>query len=47
MTSIKDDTKYKRYFPVAVEIDSEMVWVTLADGRIIGNPLLWHPFAHD
>lgn len=21
-----------------------MVWVTLADGRVIGNPLAWHPW---
>lgn len=30
--------------PVAVAIDHEMVWVTLADGRVIGNPLSWHPW---
>ena len=28
--------------PVAVRFDEQTVWVTLADGRIIGNPLEWH-----
>ncbi len=28
--------------PVAVEIHDAFVWVTLADGRVIGNPLAWH-----
>ena len=30
--------------PAAVHIGSGMVWVTLADGRVIGNPLSWHPW---
>jgi len=32
--------------PVAVEIDTQkrLVSVTLADGRIISNPLDWHPW---
>ena len=30
--------------PVAVEIRDENVYVTLADGRIIANPLDWHPW---
>lgn len=30
--------------PVAVKFSDEMVWVTLADGRTIGNPLAWHPW---
>jgi len=29
--------------PIAVDFDSEMIWVSLADGRIIGNPLQWYP----
>ena len=28
--------------PIAVAIHDDMVWVTLADGRKIGNPLAWH-----
>ncbi len=30
--------------PVAVEFTEDTVWVTLADGRVIGNPLAWHPW---
>lgn len=30
--------------PVAVEIQDGLVLVTLADGRVIGNPLSWHPW---
>ncbi len=30
--------------PVAVEIKNGLVLVTLADGRVIGNPLDWHPW---
>jgi hypothetical protein len=30
--------------PVAVSFLGDMVWVTLADGRVIGNPLAWHPW---
>jgi hypothetical protein len=30
--------------PVAVEIRDGMVYVTLKDGRLIGNPLDWHPW---
>ncbi len=30
--------------PVAVEFHDHKVWVTLADGRTIGNPLGWHPW---
>ncbi len=32
--------------PVAVEIRDGKVYVTLADGRVIGNPLEWHPWLH-
>ncbi|MBE0691226.1 MAG: DUF2442 domain-containing protein [Anaerolineae bacterium] len=30
--------------PVAIHIDDDLVSVTLADGRIISNPLTWHPW---
>lgn len=30
--------------PVAVRIQDGFVSVTLADGRIISNPLAWHPW---
>jgi hypothetical protein len=30
--------------PVDIVIRDEKVWVTLADGRIIANPLAWHPW---
>ncbi|MBN1565959.1 MAG: DUF2442 domain-containing protein [Anaerolineae bacterium] len=30
--------------PVEVIIRDEKVWVTLADGRVIANPLHWHPW---
>jgi|FLYN01.1.fsa_nt_gi hypothetical protein len=30
--------------PIAVEIHSNKVWVTLSDGRVIANPLEWHPW---
>jgi hypothetical protein len=30
--------------PVALRIHDEMISVTLADGRIISNPLEWHPW---
>lgn len=33
--------------PVAVKIGSGMVSVRLADGRVIGNPLDWHPWLRD
>jgi len=29
--------------PVAVNIDDHMIWVSLADGRVIGNPVSWYP----
>ena len=29
---------------VAVDIQNGMVYLRLADGRIIGNPLEWHPW---
>lgn len=28
----------------AVDYQDEMVYVHLADGRVIGNPLEWHPW---
>lgn len=30
--------------PVAVSLHDGKVWVTLADGRDISNPLDWHPW---
>lgn len=30
-------------FPVNVSFESSMVWVELADGRIIGAPIKWFP----
>ncbi len=30
--------------PIRVEIRDGLVLVTLADGRVIGNPLDWHPW---
>jgi hypothetical protein len=30
-------------YPVSVRVDSETLWVTLYDGRIIGTPLEWYP----
>jgi hypothetical protein len=30
--------------PVAVEFHDDKIWVTLADGRTIGNPFAWHPW---
>ena len=33
--------------PIAVDIDPEMIWVSLHDGRIIGNPLAWYPVLLD
>ena len=30
--------------PISVSIHDGFVWVTLADGRVIGNPLEWHPW---
>ncbi|RMG74982.1 MAG: methyltransferase domain-containing protein [Chloroflexi bacterium] len=30
--------------PVGVEFSQDMLWVRLADGRVIGNPLVWFPW---
>lgn len=30
--------------PVAVHYENDIIIVTLADGRMIGNPLAWHPW---
>ncbi len=35
---------YETDRPVSVAIHSGKVWVTLADGRTIANPLDWHPW---
>ena len=32
---------------IAVEFRDGMVWMTLADGRVIGNPLEWHCWLKD
>lgn len=29
--------------PVAVAVHDDMLWVTLADGRVIATPLTWYP----
>ena len=34
----------KKDRPVGVEIKDNLVLVTLADGRVIGNPIDWHPW---
>jgi uncharacterized membrane protein len=35
---------YEKDRPIAVEIRDGLVLITLADGRLIGNPLEWHPW---
>ena len=35
---------YQKDRPISVEIRDGMVLVTLADRRLIGNPLEWHPW---
>lgn len=35
---------YETDRPVEVSIHDGKVWVTLADGRTIANPLEWHPW---
>ncbi len=35
---------YETDRPIGVAIHDGHVWVTLADGRIIANPLEWHPW---
>lgn len=43
--SIHDPFKYEaKDRPVAVRIHDDLVSVTLADGRVISNPLEWHPW---
>jgi len=37
-------SQYEKGKPVAVQFDKENVYITLADGRVIGNPLAWHPW---
>jgi hypothetical protein len=29
---------------VAVSFTGDTIYVTLADGRVVGNPLTWHPW---
>jgi hypothetical protein len=38
------DYNYATDHPIGVKIADNAVWVTLADGRVIGNPLDWHPW---
>jgi uncharacterized membrane protein len=35
---------YQADRPIEVTIHDGKVWVTLADGRVIANPLDWHPW---
>ncbi len=35
---------YETDRPIKVDIHDDKVWVTLADGRVIANPLDWHPW---
>ncbi len=45
MTDIeKNPSEYEKYRAVGVTFRDEMVFVTLGDGRMIGNPLSWHPW---
>lgn len=45
MTDIAEHlADYEKYRPVAVNFRDEMVYVTLGDGRVIGNPLDWYPW---
>jgi hypothetical protein len=37
------DKEMQPDYPVSVRVDSETLWVTLYDGRIIGTPLAWYP----
>ena len=36
--------EYERNRPIGVRFKDDYVWVTLQDGRTIGNPLEWHPW---
>ena len=38
---------YETDRPVDVAVHDSKVWVTLADGRTIANPLDWHPWLAD
>lgn len=40
----RNSALYEKNRPVAVRFHDAMIWVTLADGRVIGNPLSWHPW---
>jgi len=41
---MKDNHFEEKDRPVAVLIHDDLVSVTLADGRVISNPLNWHPW---
>jgi hypothetical protein len=40
----KNAQQFEKNRPVGVRFNDGMVWATLADGRVIGNPLDWHPW---
>lgn len=40
----QEQAQYERSRPIAVAFRDDAVWVTLADGRVISNPLEWHPW---
>jgi hypothetical protein len=45
MTDIAQHSEeYEKFRPVAVNFREGMVFVTLADGRVIGNPRSWYPW---
>ena len=36
--------QYERGKGVAIRFDDQNIYVILGDGRVIGNPLSWHPW---
>ena len=39
-----NEYEYERNRPIGIRFKDDYVWVTLQDGRTIGNPLEWHPW---
>jgi hypothetical protein len=39
-----EEAEHEKYRAVGVTFRDDMVFVTLGDGRMIGNPLSWHPW---
>jgi hypothetical protein len=37
-------TELDEAIPTKVNLEDDMLWVTLKDGRVIGTPLDWYPF---